>query len=487
MANLIEIKYGAQSRLSRWFAEYWTERDKQAMPWLITLILLVFLYYGPTILIRLASFLPLDQLGNSGASIRAHMALVAVATLLTIVVCAIFARLLLKPKFIALSPDGLSKGWRLGLFTINGKTFAWDNIETIQLVRDGALMNSQSARIKLVTKEAADDLILPLHEFDNEEDRQKLYQGFVRWLDKARIAPEIAEALKPHRELSFAALWLESMAVPPHREQLLPLAEGTLLGTRFRVIEKLQQKSESSLYLAEDLDDNQQLVLQESMLPVFADNASKKQAAEDFQTAVARLKAISHPGIVSVKDSLILNQRAFLLLPYIREQTLEEKVNTNGRLTIEETIDLGIQMCDILATLHELTPPLLHRQLTPNILITTKEGELILSSLSIATREREDDSESLDATSITPYTAPEQLKGKPTVRSDVYSAGGIMHFCLTGKHPDSITECHPTLLRDAVPIALSDVIAHATRYDAAERIPDANTLRASLEVLKQAR
>lgn len=479
MTDSMLIKYGARSPVSRWFQDYWTERDKRAAPYLLLSILVGVLLLGPQILLWLASYLPLDQLGNSGASIIGHQILVLVTALLALLTSVPIVKLLLKPRYLAASAAGIRRVWTLGLIDIKGKILPWSEVTSVKVICPSDTTDMRSYQIYLGTTKTPAKMKLRLGELESDDSRDEMLTTLSRWATNATIEPIVFEVLTPRRNLSFTEIWLDALSAPPSRQNLIPLSEGTLLDGRYRLVKRLGSGGQGTVYLANDAEEKP-IVLKETILPVYADLISRRQALEDFHKEAFALESVKHPNIVKFLGSFVADHRAYLVLNYIEGRTLREVVRERLRLSVDETISLGIQMCDILAALHCQSPPLIHRDFTPDNLILDKDNKLVLLDFAVAVA---GDRNSLDVAGKASYMAPEQFQGRPTIQSDVYSAGCTLSYLLTGQDPDPLTECFPLSANSDMTQALNDIVGKATKYHNKERYGDVATLKSALQAL----
>ncbi len=87
---------------------------------------------------------------------------------------------------------------------------------------------------------------------------------------------------------------------------------------------------------------------------------------------------LDHPQVVKLEDFFVEDHRAYLVLEHIDGENLREIVLRDGPMSEERIKKLGEQMCSILTYLHKLSPPLVHRDFTPDNLILHKDGTLKL-------------------------------------------------------------------------------------------------------------
>jgi serine/threonine protein kinase len=128
-------------------------------------------------------------------------------------------------------------------------------------------------------------------------------------------------------------------------------------------------------------------------------------------------------------------------------------------------------MCEILKYLHGLTPPVVHRDFTPDNLILQPSGKLKLIDFSVA-QKRKDKSATAGCAGKHAYTPPEQFRGEAEPQSDIYALGATMYFLATGVDPTPISESQLPESAGAIDgarLALGDVIAHATKLSVAQR------------------
>ena len=79
------------------------------------------------------------------------------------------------------------------------------------------------------------------------------------------------------------------------------------------------------------------------------------------------------------------------------------------------------------------------------------------------------------------YAPPEQFGfGQTSVRSDVYSLGALLYFCLTGEDPAADKAAAKLANRPDVPSDLASVVARAMSFDPADRYASANELVGAL-------
>jgi serine/threonine protein kinase len=233
-----------------------------------------------------------------------------------------------------------------------------------------------------------------------------------------------------------------------------------------------------------DSEDNL-IVLKEYMLPVYVDMKARKQALERFESEARMLSRLQHDSIVKLLDFFVEDHRAYLVLEYIRGDSLRARIEKNGPVSEEEAISLGLGMCDILQYLQEQSPSVVHRDFTPDNLLQPKGrkqggNERVKLIDFMVAQEGENTSVTSAVVGKQSYMPPEQFRGKAGVSSDVYACGATLYFLLTGEDPEALSPALVHLKRQDVSIELAETIRKATALEISERFADARELRAAL-------
>jgi serine/threonine-protein kinase len=171
-------------------------------------------------------------------------------------------------------------------------------------------------------------------------------------------------------------------------------------------------------------------------IKVMAPGLSSKVASERFKRESDILKQLKHPNIVRLIASGRYRNSPFYAMEYIEGESLDQVMARRGRITWEEVVAIGQQLCAGLQHAHERG--IVHRDLKPSNLMVLEDGTIKLTDFGIA--------KDLDVTQLTAanctvgtaaYMSPEQCRGDPniTAKSDLYSMGIMFYELLTGKKP----------------------------------------------------
>ncbi|MFN8559102.1 MAG: serine/threonine-protein kinase [Dehalococcoidia bacterium] len=193
----------------------------------------------------------------------------------------------------------------------------------------------------------------------------------------------------------------------------------------------------------------------------------------------ARIAAsIRSPRAVRVLDLDADGPTHYLVMEYVAGEDLAEKLERQGRLAVEEALDLCIEIGRALEGAHAVG--VVHRDLKPNNVKVTEEGEVKVLDFGIARVENQPGITGTNVFTGTPeYCAPERLDGLGDIRSDIYSVGVMLYELVAGVRPFTgptafaVLRQHrvatPPPLPVAVPVAVQQIIARAMAKDPADR------------------
>jgi serine/threonine protein kinase len=160
------------------------------------------------------------------------------------------------------------------------------------------------------------------------------------------------------------------------------------------------------------------------------------RAATMALTSVGR-----HPRIPTLWDAFSDEGRSFFVFEPIEGESLLMRMHRTGRaLPEQDVIECCLQMTEILELLAQQTPPIVHGQIRPeNVVMARMSLQYTLTNFSVvlaggATQFLV----GLDRSRLTPYMAPEVVRGVVDVRTDLYSLMATAYHAVTGSIPSGI-------------------------------------------------
>jgi len=173
----------------------------------------------------------------------------------------------------------------------------------------------------------------------------------------------------------------------------------------------------------------------------------------------ARIAArLRHPRIVSVHEVGTLGGFHYFSMDYIEGSTLRAVVARRRSLPPEDAISVVAEICRAVAHAHG--KGIIHRDLKPENVMIDMEGDVFVMDFGLARAVADSTLTASGAVVGSPfYMSPEQLRGEALdERTDVYSLGLILYYCLTGVDlfaAESITAVIAKHLSTEVPIEVS--------------------------------
>ena len=273
----------------------------------------------------------------------------------------------------------------------------------------------------------------------------------------------------------------------------MQLTENTLLADRYRVSHLLGQGGMGAVYLAVDLRFRDSPVAVKQTLV----GMHREDLRRAFEREAMLLNHLRHPALPKVTDFFMQGDSEFLVMEYVPGEDLGTELVRRGMPFPVECVALWAdRLLDAVSYLHSRTPPVIHRDIKPQNVRLTLEGEIVLLDFGLSKG-----SVGVHATvgssvvAGTPnYAPPEQLGGRGTdERSDLYSLAATIYCLLTTAPPADANRrlmCHVNgeddparpahLLNPAIPLAVSGVLERALSLRVDERPESAVTMRAEL-------
>jgi serine/threonine-protein kinase len=266
----------------------------------------------------------------------------------------------------------------------------------------------------------------------------------------------------------------------------------------YAVIERLGGGGMGEVYLAEDTRLGRRVALKRPS-EAFLSAPDARDRLHREASAAGRL---THPNIAAVYDVLDVDAYPYIVMEYVEGETLST-VLARGPLTVERTLEIGLQIADALVAAH--ARGVVHRDLKPGNICLTADGIAKVLDFGIAkgppAAQAGTDTGPLrtitaagQAMGTPGYSSPEQMVGAAAdPRDDVYGVGILLYELLTGRRPfegvDALELAVATMTKTAalahqvnpsVPAEVSLVLARAIARDRDERYPSAQDLRDEL-------
>src|SRR5262249_47355317 len=147
------------------------------------------------------------------------------------------------------------------------------------------------------------------------------------------------------------------------------------------------------------------------------------------------LSRLTHPNIIHLVDYFIVGGKLVVAMEYVDGADLNGVVNSRDRFSSAEVRDFLSQMAGALACSH--AQGVIHRDIKPGNILVAKDGEktrFILADFGIS-RQVEGIQVKKQLAGSYRFMAPEQIRGRATPQSDLWSLGVVAYLLLTHKLP----------------------------------------------------
>ena len=209
-----------------------------------------------------------------------------------------------------------------------------------------------------------------------------------------------------------------------------------------------------------------------------------------LQCEIQTLSTLSHDHILPILDHGRYDTYHYLVMPYIKQGTLLERIS-KGQLTEEEAGNILVQVTSALQFAHDHS--IVHRDIKPsNILLDGVNKQFVYLAdfgLAKAMGKGSDLTQTGFLIGTPEYMAPELIDKPESVSSDIYALGILLYHMLTGHPPfrgnSPLAVCWkhlkelpvpPSHLNNAIQPPVEQVILRALHKDPQQRFPGAKAL-----------
>lgn len=223
-------------------------------------------------------------------------------------------------------------------------------------------------------------------------------------------------------------------------------AIGKILNNRYLIIRGIAGGGFGVVYLARDttLSGKYRAVKEMS-----GDGPDPSVVERSFRIEAQILSRLEHPCIPAITDFFIEENKLYLVMDYVKGETLKKLLRNLQKedfFSEDQILTWALSIADVLEYLHNRTEPILFRDIKPDNIMVTEEGDVKLIDFGIA---KVFAGPGADTTKYALYTEgyapPEQWAGKAEKRSDVYSLGVTVYHLLTKVHPKEVGPHFPPI------------------------------------------
>jgi serine/threonine protein kinase/tetratricopeptide (TPR) repeat protein len=209
----------------------------------------------------------------------------------------------------------------------------------------------------------------------------------------------------------------------------IPLVKDTTVG-HYRIVEKIGAGGMGEVYLAEDTELDRKVALKFLPHHLCQDEDCRTRFKREAQAAAK----LSHPNIIHVYEVSEYQGRPFFAMEHVEGRSLKE-FSSGKDLSIEQILELAIQICEGLHAAHE--KGVVHRDIKPSNILIDSHGRAKIVDFGLASVVGKDHLTKTGSTLGTiGYMSPEQVRGQEIDhRSDLFSLGVVLYELVTKQNP----------------------------------------------------
>jgi serine/threonine protein kinase len=205
---------------------------------------------------------------------------------------------------------------------------------------------------------------------------------------------------------------------------------GHTLQGRYEVQELIHTGGMGYIYLAKDKRLYDRLCIVKQVRESIKSDIHQKKLEEE---ALSMTK-LANPNIAMILDHFVEGGYYFLVVERIVGKTLGEVYKErHGQFAEKEVLGWAITICDVVSYLH--SKGVLHRDISPDNIMLTDDNTIKFIDFGTSHEFRYFGPGGTVGIGKYGYTPPEQWRGKPEQRSDIFALGATLYYLLTGFLP----------------------------------------------------
>lgn len=252
--------------------------------------------------------------------------------------------------------------------------------------------------------------------------------------------------------------------------EITSISPGSYFLDHYRIQKVIGRGGMSTVYLATDEFRNRQVAVKVVEKGNVFDFSSVVQT---LTTEADILKRLAHPFLPRIYDVIEKPETMIIIMDLIEGQSVMSILEEYGAMPEEKVIKIGRQLCEVLQYLHQMSPPIIYRDMKPANVMVRSNGDVMLIDFGTARYFKEGKLADTISLGTIGYAAPEQFGGigQTDARTDIYGLGVTLYHLITDMNPSEppyeikpIREINPALSK-----AFEYIIRKATQRDPNER------------------
>ena len=207
---------------------------------------------------------------------------------------------------------------------------------------------------------------------------------------------------------------------------------GSIVDERYKITSRVGHGGMAEVYEGVDIINKKSVAIKFIREDVMSNPVNLKR----FENEASIVAQLNDPNIVKIYNHGMVDGRPYIAYEYINGQSLKEALDFRTRFSLQEAVDIMIQLSSALKCAHDHF--IVHRDIKPDNIFIMADGTVKLSDFGIAQIDtiRSNLTNTNEVVGSVHYMAPEIAQGKPaTIKSDIYAMGVTFYELLTGHLP----------------------------------------------------
>lgn len=218
------------------------------------------------------------------------------------------------------------------------------------------------------------------------------------------------------------------------KESVTSAASQALHGGRYQVEKILSMGQNGRTLLAKDTSQYKRVVIKE-ITPEFGSPGDRAYFKKRFDMEAQNLMSLNHLYLPRVVDYFAEGDSFYLVSLYIAGENLEACAarHTFHRVQVKEAMEWMKKVLLILSYLHKQHKTVIHKNIKPENIILSDKGGIYLVGFSVIGSPGRIVDGKMEPSG---FSSVENFAGEYNTGTDIYSLGAVIHYLLSGEHPN---------------------------------------------------